>query len=86
MNLKNHLFICTYNRETGESCGAKGANGMVDELKKWIKENKKTDVKVTRSGCLGLCEKGIAAVCYPRAQWFEGLTPNDVESLKKDLI
>jgi predicted metal-binding protein len=85
MNLKKHLFICTYNRESGESCGQKGSNEMVDELKKYNKSLNRKDLKVTRSGCLGLCEKGVVAVCYPEGKWFEGLSIKDTQTLKEEL-
>ncbi len=84
--LKAHLFVCTHNRDEGESCGSKGSADLVSELKGWVKENKlKDSVKVTRSGCLGLCENGIAAVCYPKGEWMTEITRDDGEKLKSIL-
>lgn len=81
--LKAHLFVCTHIRDEGESCGSKGSGDLVSELKGWVKENKlKDSVKVSRSGCLGLCENGIAAVCYPSGKWMTDITNSDAENLK----
>ena len=85
MKLKKHLFICTYKRETGEDCASKGSNELVDQLKKWVKSEKIPETKVTRSGCLGLCEEGIASVCYPKGEWRTNISLSDVESIKKSL-
>ncbi len=82
--LQSHLFICTHSRDEGNSCGKKNSDKLVTELKSWVKaENLKSTVKVTRSGCLGMCENGIAAVCYPQKKWITEIDVIDVEQLKK---
>jgi predicted metal-binding protein len=86
-----HLFICTNSRPPGPdgapraSCGAHQA----EELRKRVKELaskafKNKAFRVNSSGCLGACEKGIAAVCYSDqsdSQWCLELR-NDAESEK----
>ena len=85
-NLKGHLFICTHEREDRASCGALKSDELVKELKDWVKkEGLKQDIKVTRSGCLGLCDEGIAAVCYPQGRWYTQLNPKDADRLKHEL-
>lgn len=83
---KAHLFICTHKRDGKDSCGPAGGEDLVDELKKWVKhESLKKDVKVSRSGCLGQCEKGVVAVCYPQGTWYSKLKRKDAETLMKEL-
>jgi predicted metal-binding protein len=83
-NLKAHLFICTNTKSDGSGCGPLNASHLVDELKPWIKENGlKEQLKVTRSGCLGHCQEGVAAVCYPQNQWFTKLASTDGNQLKE---
>lgn len=82
---KVEVYICNFERETGESCGALGAKGLTDDLKKWAKEEHKGDIKVVRSGCLGACEKGIAIACYPEKSLLHHVTKNDGEEIKKGL-
>ncbi len=85
--LKAHLFICTHQRDDRASCAGAGSAQLVSELKDWVKsENLKESIKVTRSGCLGRCEEGIAAVCYPAGQWFTELTAQDQDVLKNKCL
>ncbi|MBK9294719.1 MAG: (2Fe-2S) ferredoxin domain-containing protein [Oligoflexia bacterium] len=86
--LKAHIFVCTNFKETGDSCGAKGASQLRDQLKANCAQELvefKGQFRVNASGCLGHCEKGINAVLYPNAKWFFGLKPDDVELLKSEL-
>ncbi len=86
-SFKRHLFICTFQREGAAACSPKGANQLVDDLKKWVKEEKLTsEIKISRSGCLGLCEKGIAAVCYPEGKWLSSIQKDDLLSIKNSLL
>ncbi len=86
--LQGHLFICTNKKETGECCFPKGGEKIQKELKEWIKNNPdlKGKLKVSKSGCLSHCEKGITAVLYPAQQWLTKVSPDDTEELKKLLL
>ncbi len=70
-HIEKHLFICTNHRDVGECC----ANKNAEEIFKQLKEKSKQDpawkgiISVTRCGCLGFCDKGVAAVVYPERKW-----------------
>ena len=87
-NLEAHLFVCTNKKEKGESCYAKGSIELRTKLKE-ICQNESLGwhgkVRVNASGCLGRCEEGIAAVLYPKGEWFTGLTKDDSAILEKAL-
>lgn len=85
---QGHLFICTNKKEKGECCFPKGGEQLQKELKEWIKADPalKGKLKVSKSGCLSHCEKGITAVLYPSGQWFTHVDPKDTEELKKLLL
>ncbi len=72
-----HLFICTHQRETGEDCSHKGSLELFREVKGAVKADPKLSdkIKVSRSGCLGLCSMGIAGVHYPEGKWLIELKP-----------
>lgn len=76
---KLHLFICTNQKERGECCAQKNAAALRDELKSWCKSQPElaSKVRVNASGCLGCCEKGIAAVLYPKGEWRLELTDSE---------
>lgn len=86
MSFKSHLFICTNAPDKEGKCGSKNSEAMRRALKEkcaqqsWCKE-----VRINSSGCLGYCEKGIAAVLYPQGKWFVELTDQDGEKLFEEV-
>ncbi len=81
-HLDAHVFICTHNRTEGESCGQKGSGALRDEVKLAAKnKGYKAKVRVNASGCLGICEEGIACVVYPKQIWLTGLKDMDSEKI-----
>lgn len=82
---KCHLFVCTNTKEKGSSCGPKGGAELRLNLKKRMDEkypDQKGLFRINGAGCLGQCEKGIAAVMYPSGEWKTGLTTNDIDTLE----
>jgi len=75
-NPELHLFICTNHREAGESCAGKGAMELFQSVKDAVRSEATTKdrVKVSKSGCLGLCSQGIAGVHYPSGKWMTDLS------------
>lgn len=84
-DLKKHLFICTNLKPEGrESCGPKGADELVLNLKVRLREDDLWEkVKVTKSGCLGPCAQGISATLYPDNLLITGITLDDEDALYK---
>lgn len=74
---KAHLFVCTNAPDRPGKCGSKGA----EEIRKNMKEACRTEfgksVRVSSSGCMGYCERGIVAVVYPQNEWMFDLTQSD---------
>jgi len=77
------FFVCTHERQVGECCAHAGSLDVFQKLK----NRSKTDpawmgvVSVTKSGCLGFCSEGIAAVLYPQRKWLTGIKPGDEENV-----
>ncbi len=80
---KVHLFVCTNHKEGRDNCANVGGAEVCDKLKKWAKEHHSSDVKVTRSGCLGKCSEGVAMVMHPQQKWLTEVSLDDVEEVKK---
>lgn len=60
-------------------CRAKGGLEIVNLLKQGIAQRHAgKDIKVTKSGCLGLCEKGVNMVVYPEGVWYSHVTQEDI--------
>lgn len=75
-----HIFVCTNDRQGArKSC----ADGKSIEIRAILKEeitNRgwKPRVRVSQSGCLGVCEDGPNVMLYPQKIWFSGVAKNDV--------
>ena len=83
------VFVCVNQRDGGRvACGNPGRGGaeLAEALKAGVKRlGLKGKVRVARSGCLDLCEKGPNAFCYPEGEWLSGLSPADAETILKGL-
>ncbi len=79
------VFVCVNARESGRvACGNPGRGGLelCESLKRAVKEKGlKGKVRVAKSGCLDLCERGPNAFLYPEGEWLSGLTQADVPAL-----
>lgn len=78
-----HFFICCQQRDNQQICCAQRCSeDLVRELKRWIvKENLKDLIKVSRSFCLGFCQRGITACLYPQNKWFTDIRPSDSKKI-----
>lgn len=82
-------FVCTNVRSDGrKACANPGAGGekICEALKAAVKAaGLKGKVRVARSGCLDLCEKGPNVFLYPGGEWFSGVSQADVPEILKKL-
>jgi (2Fe-2S) ferredoxin len=82
-----HVFVCTNNRH-GErkSCADGGNEALKDFLKaETEKRGWKTRVRVSNSGCMGLCAKGPNVVLYPQGVWFNEVSAGDGERILEEI-
>jgi (2Fe-2S) ferredoxin len=78
-----HVFVCTNDR-AGErkSCADDNSQLVKETIKKAVDEKGwKGNVRVSSSGCMGLCATGPNVMIYPQKVWFSGVSPDDVESI-----
>ena len=79
-----HVFLCVNDRQGArKSCADGGSNA---ELKNRLKEQVdargwKGRVRVSTSGCMGLCAKGPNVMIYPQGLWFSGVTLDDTDQI-----
>ena len=75
-----HIFLCVNDRQGARKSCADGGSNV--ELKNRLKEQVdargwKGRVRVSTSGCMGLCAKGPNVMIYPQGLWFSGVTADD---------
>jgi len=77
------FFVCTNERAVGEHCAGLGSIDVFQNLKNRSKTHAewKGKVSVTKSGCLGFCSEGIAAVLYPQRKWLTEIKAGEEEKI-----
>ena len=79
-----HVFVCVNDRQGARKSCADNNGG---KIKTRIKEAVKArgwfvpEVRISQSGCLGLCEKGPNVMIYPQEILFSGVTLEDVDRI-----
>jgi (2Fe-2S) ferredoxin len=80
-----HIFVCSNVRENNPEnpgCGAKGGGALKDLLKKAVNERGwKGKVRVSTSGCMGLCGTGPNVLLHPQGLHFSAVTENDLPAI-----
>ena len=72
-----HVMVCT---DTG--CRLSNARNVLGDLKEQVQENHLEDkVRVSQTGCLGLCSKGPIVNVHPDHCMYTTVTPEDVPEI-----
>ena len=79
----SHVFVCTNDRG-GErkSCADNNSKLIKAKLKEAVNEEGwKGKIRVSTSGCMGLCAKGSNVKIYPQKIWFSNVFSEDVDEI-----
>lgn len=82
-----HVFVCTNDRG-GErkSCADNNSALVKSRLKDAVNERGwKGKVRISTSGCMGLCAKGSNVMIYPQKIWFSGVLTENVDEIMSAL-
>ena len=79
----SHIFVCTNDRDgQKKSCADNNSQLVRSKLKEAVNEKGwKGKVRISQSGCMGLCAKGSNVMIYPQKIWFAGVLPDDVDEI-----
>lgn len=82
-----HVFVCTNDREgKKESCADNNSSLIKVRLKAFVNGNGwKGRIRVSTSGCMGLCLQGPNVMIYPQKIWFKGVSPEDLEEIESEI-
>ncbi len=70
---KHHIFVCGSFRANGAPqgvCNKKDSLQLLQYLEQELSDRGMTDVSVSSTGCLKLCEMGPAMIVYPQNWWY----------------
>ena len=85
MNYKLHVLVCVNKRENSPTpcCADVHGQEIYDQIKQFVKNNGLNGIVwVTRTRCLGFCNKeGATVVFYPEKLWLTEVKLNDVTKL-----
>ncbi|MGE4488541.1 MAG: ferredoxin [Kiritimatiellales bacterium] len=80
-----HIFVCTNVRENNPDkpgCGSFGSSALKDKIKAMISERGwKGKVRVSTTGCMGLCATGPNVLLHPQGIHFSGVTEADLPAI-----
>lgn len=78
-----HVFVCVNERDDGsKSCGDGLGSTLKDLLKAGVEARGwKGRVRVSHTGCMGLCARGPNVMIHPQGVWFAGVSPEDVPAI-----
>lgn len=78
-----HIFICTNDRKGArKSCADGGSADMKASLKEAVSEKGwKGRVRVSQSGCMGLCGNGPNVMLHPHGVWFSEVSKEDIDEI-----
>lgn len=70
---KHHIFVCASFRASGEPqgvCHKKESLNLLQYLERELSDRGLSDVVVSSTGCLKVCDRGPAMVQYPENYWY----------------
>ena len=82
----HHIFVCGSFRASGGPqgvCNKKNSLQLLQYLEQELADRGLTDVVVSSTGCLKVCDRGPAMIIYPENWWYGGL---ESESAIDDIL
>ena len=85
---KHHILVCCSFRFSGAPqgvCHKKGSPALIQKLEECLNDHGLSDVVISSTGCLKVCDRGPAMVVYPEGWWFGNLTEDAIETVVEAL-
>ncbi len=77
---KKLVLVCTNCKDEGKCCAGGGSEPIRDALKAKVKALG-LPVRVSKTGCMGMCPTGPTVVIMPDDLWFGAVTMADVDRI-----
>ena len=82
-----HIFVCVNHRtDERKACAHNKGSEIRQKLKIEVRKRWSKDlVRVSQSGCLGVCEQGPNVMIYPQNKWYSNVKTEDVEKILSEV-
>ena len=82
-----HILVCVNDRQSERKSCAPARSGEIRiELKARIKARwPGVPIRVSQTGCLGVCEDGPNIMIYPQNIWFSRVSPADIDRILDEI-
>jgi (2Fe-2S) ferredoxin len=80
----HHILVCASFRVSGTpqgACHKKQSTSLLQYLEEGLQERGLTDVMVSTTGCLKVCDRGPAMIVYPEGHWYGKLTEDAIDTI-----
>lgn len=80
----HHIFVCCSYRASGEPrgvCHHKRSLSLIQYLETELDDRGLSDVMVSSTGCLKMCDYGPVMVIYPEGHWYGHLTEGVIDDV-----
>lgn len=86
----HHILVCCGFRASKDAapgaCQKKGAIDYLPYIESELADRGLSDVNVSMTGCLNLCDRGPIVVVYPENVWYGGIDSEDAVDAILDAI
>lgn len=86
---KHHIFVCASFRPSGElkgKCHRKGSVNYLPYIENELIDRGLTDIIVSSTCCLKLCDEGPVMIVYPENTWYGNVESEDAIDAILDAI
>ena len=75
-----HVLVCG-----GTGCTSSNSLKIIERFEQLVAQNGLSqEVKVVRTGCFGLCERGPIVIVYPEGAFYSRIKPEDVDRIVQE--
>ena len=80
--VRSHILVCG-----GTGCASSGSENIIAAFESELKANGlDSEVKVIRTGCFGLCERGPIVIVYPEGSFYSHVAVEDCKEIVSEHI
>ena len=79
-----HILVCASFRNAGGpqgACHKKNAMDLLQYLQEGLNDRGMTDVLISTTGCLKVCDRGPAMIVYPDGTWYGNISEDAIDTI-----